>query len=139
MTKLQRPHKVLLALFVILFVVWIAGINNDPEEAARAAAIQAAAPVEPERVYFQSGQSAKTDRAVSIAVDDAAWDSMMEAITAKDEIGFNQLILRGRIFAVASGTPVLVLDVGFTSYKVRVTEGPQAGRAGWVIREYLVP
>ena len=78
-----------------------------------------------------------SDSSGYLAVDDAAWDAMFEAINANDEIGVMQLVGAGRVYVVQSGTSARVLDTGFTSYKVRLMDGPSAGVAGWVVREFV--
>jgi hypothetical protein len=76
---------------------------------------------------------------VARAEDDGAWDAMNEALLAQDEEGFVRLVASGRVLVVPSGTGARVLDVGFVSRKVRLLDGPQHGKAGWVAAEYLAP
>lgn len=70
--------------------------------------------------------------AAVLAVDDAAWDAMTDAQVVGDTIGLTTLLLNGRVFILEAGTPVLVIDIGFTSLRVRALDGPSAGLAGWV-------
>ena len=72
-----------------------------------------------------------------LAVDDAAWDAMFEAINAKDTVGMMQLVGAGRVHSITPGTRARVLDSGFASYKVRVMSGPSFGVAGWVPMEFV--
>ena len=80
---------------------------------------------------------ADADTGGYLAVDDAAWNAMFEAMNAKDNIGLMQLIEAGRVYVVQSGTSARILDTGFTSYKVRLMDGTSAGVAGWTVREFV--
>ena len=80
-----------------------------------------------------------SDAAGYLAVDDASWDLMFEAITARDNVGLSQLVQARRVYVVPTGTKARVLEFGFTSYKVRLMDGPSAGAAGWVVREFVQP
>jgi hypothetical protein len=78
-------------------------------------------------------------KATFVAVDDAAWDAMWEALDADDTVGLTDLRLAGKVLLVPAGTHALVLDPAVTAIKVRVTEGPFAGKAGWAVREHVAP
>ena len=67
-----------------------------------------------------------------LAVDDEAWDAMIDAQVANDTIGLRSLLLSGDVFLLDEGTRVLVLDQGFFSTRVRALEGDNMGKAGWV-------
>ena len=62
---------------------------------------------------------------------------MNEALRAKDKVGLLQLMGRGKVFMVTKGSSALVLDIGFTSMKVRINDGDMSGKAGWLPREYV--
>jgi hypothetical protein len=69
---------------------------------------------------------------------DLTWqDDYAAALTAKDTIGIQELKDRDRIFPVANGTRLLVLEQFQDKTKVRVLEGPQFGRTGWVAFEHV--
>ncbi len=74
---------------------------------------------------------------ITVAVDGSAWDDLNEAFAAEDYIGLAALLASGRTFTVQNGTRALVLDKGFTKTKVRVLEGANAGRTGYVEREWV--
>lgn len=56
---------------------------------------------------------------------------------ANDKDGKVLLLASGRVFAVKSGTKVLVIDQAMFKRKVRVLEGEQKGLSGWVAVEYV--
>jgi hypothetical protein len=64
-------------------------------------------------------------------------EAYTKALAAKDKIGIEELIRQERIFPVANGTRLLVLEQYRDMTKVRVMEGPQFGKAGWVAFEHV--
>lgn len=71
------------------------------------------------------------------AVDRSSLDQWNKGVQARDTVGLQQLINSGKAFAVADGTPVLVLEQDFTVTQIRVMAGPQKDRAGWVNFEHV--
>ena len=72
---------------------------------------------------------------VFVGVDEKAVDAIYKAMLNKDEAGMEELARAGRIFIVSPGTKVRVLDLhGFlgTLSEIRILEGPQKGRRGFV-------
>lgn len=72
---------------------------------------------------------------VPVAVDEKAYEAMMNAAAVKDDQGITNLILAGRVFTVSNSTKVQVISPGFLKAQVRILEGPKAGRSGWVPTE----
>jgi hypothetical protein len=68
----------------------------------------------------------------------AAWDEMIAGQNARDTAGLMQLVRAGRAFVVDGGTRAKLLEVGVFSRRVRILEGPHAGKAGWVQEELRV-
>jgi len=69
---------------------------------------------------------------------DLTWqDAYADALTANDTIGIQELKDHERIFPVASGTRLLVLEQFQDKTKVRILEGPQYGRTAWVAFEHV--
>jgi hypothetical protein len=81
--------------------------------------------------------SAKEGNEWYLADDAFSQDAYAKALAAKDTIGIQDLIRRERIFPVANGTRLLVLEQGWTAMRVRVLEGPQYGKAGWIAFEHV--
>lgn len=74
-----------------------------------------------------------------VAVDDAAFDALNKAANAGDQVGIADLITAGRVFTVSQNTRILVIENGIFSVKIRVTDGPQQGKSGWVPAEFVKP
>jgi hypothetical protein len=56
---------------------------------------------------------------------------------AGDTAGLRQLIQQGRAFPVADETRVQVVGQKWPAIQVRVLEGPQSGKTGWVAFEHV--
>lgn len=72
-----------------------------------------------------------------LCIDDAAYDSMMAAVQAKDRVGIIELTAQGRIATVHRGTRLLLLKRGGDTFWVRVQDGPHALQTGWVLRQHV--
>jgi hypothetical protein len=94
-------------------------------------------PVEPPRRETRIGDEVRFVRKALLAVDDPAWDAMREAIGAQDKYGLFELMVDGKVFAVDRGYRAKLLKRSFSADKVRITEGPQIGKAGWVVSEFV--
>lgn len=70
-------------------------------------------------------------------MDRTALDEWNRATRVRDMAGLLQMIDSNKAFAVKDGTRVLVLEQDFNVTQVRVLEGPQATRAGWVNYEHV--
>lgn len=84
------------------------------------------------------------DQLIGLAISEAAYEQFQKALAAKDDIGVRELIILGLVFAVDNDTRVLAIEYngGFFTprerYRVRVLEGKQRTRAGWVHSALLV-
>jgi hypothetical protein len=67
-----------------------------------------------------------------VAVDEAAFHDMMSAAVANDSAALMRLGADGRVFSVASDTPMRLIGSGLGKKRVSILSGPQAGRTGWV-------
>lgn len=74
-----------------------------------------------------------------IAVDSAAWSEAYKASTAGDKHGLYELIVAGRLFVVDDGTPGLLLSIGMQQHEVRILDGPQTGKKGWIDTKLVHP
>jgi hypothetical protein len=74
---------------------------------------------------------------VAVAIDERALDAAISASNARDGVGFGSLVAQGRLFIVAPDTSVQVIGSGFGKLKIRVLEGSEAGKDGWVPIEWV--
>lgn len=82
------------------------------------------------RIQFGDGQYPAW-----VSEDEQTYKELVAAVTAKDTVGYNKLLYSGKVFEVATGTKVLVLEPGLERSKVRILEGNNSGRSGWVPRQ----
>ena len=71
-----------------------------------------------------------------------ALDEFTKCIVRKDNEGFAQLYLEGKVLDVETGCPVKVLESGgFLSgvYRIRILGGQNYGKDGWVHYELVKP
>lgn len=108
------------------------------------AAAPPAAPAAPAKSFLRPGDQgrAQVDGAAGpfLANTPDDYDAFVKAAAAKDTAGVAQMVGQGRLAQIPNGTLVQVIDftgVLDTKYRVRVLEGAQAGRAGWVPTEFI--
>jgi hypothetical protein len=73
---------------------------------------------------------------VALGVTEEALSEVTKAFIAKDWRGVAAMTLAGRVFHVDDGTHGILIDSTMFTRKVRVTEGPESGRAGWIPMEF---
>lgn len=78
-------------------------------------------------------------KSTPIATTKDYYDEIQKALLAKDWGVLRQMIIQERAFVVDEGTRVLVIDKSWdwTMVQVKVLEGSQAGKVGWVANEYV--
>ncbi len=77
------------------------------------------------------------DSSVLIAVDEKSLKELIKVFAADDEAGFAELLISGKVFEVNNNTNVLILDVGYGSYKIRILDGERAYETGWTFKEFV--
>jgi hypothetical protein len=103
----------------------------------------------PAGAALHAGDPARLDlpgaNVVWLATTDDDWDALLDAenIGAKGGPGslapISRLAEAGRARCYANGTPVIVRKTAFMSIFVEIAEGEDAGRSGWVQREFVKP
>lgn len=76
-------------------------------------------------------------KAVPICVDQASMDEYIKFAVARDDIGIEELFGQGRVFNVANGAEVLIIEATFASRRIRVLDGDKRGSSGWVPMEWV--
>lgn len=138
-SPLVDPPFINKASFVVVFVVivsWvtISVLNNDSEEPSSAQSQVVYASVGEEGVLDpKSG-----DEEWLVAVDEEALDALTDASVARDSYGISELLMAHKLFAVPVNTRVKVIDTTATKTKIRVLEGDQMGKDGWVSYEFVI-
>ncbi len=88
---------------------------------------------------LKPGDIGKISKTMFVGVDGEAFDALMKAAGARDDVGIKEVFLADRGFVLQPGTKVRILDFGFGKYEIRVLDGPRKDRAGWIIQEVVTP
>ena len=123
-----------------LFVVFLSAIGSSSRSPSRPSTSKpSSVSSEPARAstsdLLKPGDEGRITGDTFCAVDEAAWDEMQEIVIAKDTEGAQQMVRRGRLMLLNTGDKVKVLDLAWTSYKIRILDGTYAGESGWVVHE----
>lgn len=76
-------------------------------------------------------------RSVVYLSSEGGWDDMIEAEAAGSDELIRRLIERGQVMVVRAGSPGVVVKTGLASCLVRLTDGDDRGREGWIQREFV--
>lgn len=118
----RRPIITSILVVVIAFtfgsMLW--GEATEPETATKTSNTVA------------SGEEGHLSGDIFVAATEEAYDELTAAIGRNDDYGMTELIARGSVFFVTGGTRILVMDSSFASRRIRVLEGDQVGKSGWV-------
>ena len=83
------------------------------------------------------GDKVKITVQMWLSVDETAQANSLRLSTAKDELGLEEMEMRGRIFVVPAGTEGILLEGGVFSSRVRITSGEHSGKAGYISSEFV--
>ncbi len=72
-----------------------------------------------------------------IALTEAGYKELTKIYIANDTMGIGEFLTSGKGFAVPKGTKVLVTDSAVGARKVRILEGDNIGKAGWIAMEWV--
>lgn len=117
-----------IVLLLYVFAPW--GRKTDQSAAVPTSALSAL------RVG-QEGQLDNGGPTVLVAIDDAAFDDLNKAAGAGDDTGVRELVRAGRVFLAPQHTAIRVLENGLVSVRVRILDGAQKDKAGWVPAEFV--
>ncbi|WP_321475188.1 hypothetical protein [uncultured Paludibaculum sp.] len=78
-------------------------------------------------------------KAVWLAASKTDTYKMQIAMGKQDQAALDQAGVSGAAFPVVAGTHARVLEEDVSRLRIQLTDGPDAGRSGWVEFEYLRP
>jgi len=121
-------------VFVAFILLLILYITLPPNETSNSKITGTGGSVGSESKLYVEGLES-----ITLAVDKKAYDELTNCYIAKDKIGILNLVIARKSFTVENGTRVLVIAKSFTMSKVRVRilEGKNMGKAGWVSYEWV--
>jgi len=76
---------------------------------------------------------------VLLAVDEEAYERMRNLSVARDYLGLQVMVQARLLFQVESNTTARIIGRGFERREVRIMDGPQFGRSGWVAHTIVAP
>ena len=83
-------------------------------------------------VLFIEGQPA-----ISVATDERALSELLGALAAREMNKIDELVNSGRVLRVPGGTRVTILEISPGSLKVRIREGENMTKDGWVVDRWV--
>jgi len=128
----------LLIIFIIIIVIIIITSSSTPN-------------TEPQKINNQTNTEVQNNSAgvgengilvsqneeIAIPITKEYYDEMVKLSVANDTMGIAEMALDDKIFFVKTGTKVLVIDRETFSRQVRILEGENIGRSGWVPFEFI--
>lgn len=76
-------------------------------------------------------------QSILVASDENALNELMNALSQGDPKQQETLLQAGKVIRVANGTQVRILESGGVKIKVRILEGEQAMKEGWVLERWV--
>lgn len=127
----QGCLTVVVVLFVISLVGQCCGCDPGTTSSSRSSTSSSTNSV-------RTGEVLTLRKNVTATSSEAAYDAMVDAVIAKDKMGFMELAAQGQLVVLEAGTKVRVLGVHiFGPCKVRVESGDYLGNAVWAAYEHL--
>lgn len=138
--KAKKSAQGCAGCFVVLILLCVVGFlfPRGSTTPSRRNSPQTTSP--PARQIVATGEEGRLNNGaanVLVAIDAESLSRLTKLSVANDKEGMIQLMLTGRVFAVPSDTKVRMLDPGFLKSEVRILEGEQYGRSGFVPAEWV--
>jgi hypothetical protein len=135
-TWARRHPIVTFFLFIFLLGSIMSAFKSD-ESSANTSATQPTISAINSVKDGETGYLISKDKSdVLVASDEATYDRMGKLMAVKDIDGLTQMVLRGQLFYVESGTPIRGIGGTMFSREVRITSGKYSGQSGWVPAEW---
>jgi hypothetical protein len=133
--KIERSIKKILGciglVVVVVFILICAGVFNSSDHSSTV--LSSSYPVTGERGYVHSDAGPL----VFLGTTKEDYKDVLKSLQARDQLGIYDLILKHCAFAVDPGVKILVVDYSWDLKQVRILDGENAGRIGWVHYKYL--
>lgn len=138
----RHPIVFAIAIGVFIFVVVLIATNAGTEKIA---GNEKASPttqsknlsVGDEGVLNFNDNVSDCSSEVVVGTDEETESTITKVSLAKDEYGITELITTGKAFVVPNCTKVKIIDTKVTTMKIRIIEGTQANKSGWVPYEFV--
>ena len=125
-------------LFGVPILLAAIGGNSKPAATTQPTVAQTEQPASSQKVSVgEEGYIKVSSPKTILANTKTDLDALTKIYLANDTEGIAEFLVGGQGFAVSNGTKVLVLDTAVGSRRVRVLEGDQASKSGWLPMEYV--
>jgi len=131
--ELTRKRKILGSVGLVIIIAIVVGLFSVLSGCAKTEVSKPS----PSDIGSTAILAVSESDMVLVAVDEEAFEELIKASVAKDYMGIAELLLLGKVFEVPNNTKVLVIDSAFAKRKIRILEGDEFGRTGWVPYEFL--
>ncbi|MFL6214749.1 MAG: 6-pyruvoyl-tetrahydropterin synthase-related protein [Blastocatellia bacterium] len=121
-----------IALVIIWALVTRLNRNKPPAAGSTPEQRQSAVRVGGQATLFIEGQDG-----VYVATDEQALPELLGALASKESAKVDALVSSGRVLRLPNNTTVEVVEIAAGRVKVRLSEGSNAMRAGWVVDRWV--
>jgi len=114
------------------------GGTSTPTPATQPAVAQTEQPASSQKVSVgEEGYIKVSSPKTILANTKTDLDGLTKIYLANDTEGIAEFLVGGQGFAVSNGTKVLLIDTAYGVRRVRVLEGDQVSKTGWLPMEYV--
>lgn len=86
--------------------------------------------------FAQSG-TMETNTSATVATSEAAYEAFTNASINGDNDKVSRMQINGKVFTVPAGTKVQLVDGGFMTHTIRITEGSHSGRTVIIATDHV--
>lgn len=142
-SQMIKRHPIVFAITigVFIFIVVMIAVNTGTEKIAKNEKTLPATQgknlsVGDEGMLNFNDNISDCSSEVVVGIDEETESAITNASLAKDEYGINELITTGKAFVVPNCTKVKIIDTKVATLQVRILEGTQVNKSGWVPFEF---
>jgi hypothetical protein len=124
------------AAIIAIVIIWalVARLNRNKPPAAGTTSEQRQNAV---RVGGQATLFIEGRDDVYVATDEQALPELLSAVASREAANVDALVGSGRVLRLPNNTSVEVLELAAGKVKVRLSEGSNAMRTGWVVDRWV--
>lgn len=124
---------VIFIIIIVLIAIASTGSNSTPSTTKQKLGIGEEGIIN----FREDKNDCSGEDKVLLGITKEAQDKVSKALLAKDYIGMGDLLLSGEAFAVNICTKAKVIDTALYIRQVRILEGKNFGRSGWLPYEWI--
>jgi len=136
-----KKEKIMGVIAILSFLLMIIVSNsggNKPIPSSTTTIENQILSIGDEGIVNNNGDRNNCDGKVILGISKEAENQIIKASVANDEIGLANILMNGGIFFVPNCTKVKVIDINMFIRQVRILEGEQFGKSGWLPYEFVI-